>query len=333
MSIYHLHDKTFRSVMKDIQVAMEFFQNYLPDNIRSCVDLKTLKLRDNTYIDPVLRECQSDILYEVNINDTPGFLYLLLEHMSTAKELTPFSIWQYKIGIWSDYIKEKKRQISKLPLIVPMVFYNGTEPYDKPRNLNKIIDGSPEVINAVLYKDFHLIDTNTIEDETLKEQLWSGIVTFAFKHSRNREFKNAFLEFCKRAKILVDKEGSRAVPLIKLLLHYQSLTKGLKDPKEILDIVEAELINPDNGENVMMSFAEYFEGIGVEKGRQEGRQVGHQEGESALLLRLLQRKFGIIPAHYRNKIEQADANTLLTWGERILKADYIEEIFEEKVPA
>lgn len=125
--------------------------------------------------------------------------------------------------------------------------------------------------------------------------------------------------------ILVDKQGIRAVPLIKLLLHYQSLTKGLKDPKEILDLVEAELINPENGEKVMYSFAEYFEGIGLEK--------GVQKGESVLLLRLLQRKFGIIPKSFRNKIEQADENTLLTWGERILSADYIEDIFEEKIPA
>jgi len=63
MSIYHPHDKTFRSAMKDIQVAMEFFHHYLPENIRPRVDLKTLTLKDSTYIDPDLREYQSDILY------------------------------------------------------------------------------------------------------------------------------------------------------------------------------------------------------------------------------------------------------------------------------
>jgi len=49
MSIYNPHDRTFRNVMKDIQVAREFFHHYLPANIRSLVDLNSLILKDNTY--------------------------------------------------------------------------------------------------------------------------------------------------------------------------------------------------------------------------------------------------------------------------------------------
>jgi predicted transposase YdaD len=46
---------------------------------------------------------------------------------------------------------------------------------------------------------------------------------------------------------------------------------------------------------------------GIAKGKQEGRI----EGEAALLLRLLERKFKTVPESARQRIAEADAETLL----------------------
>ena len=46
-----------------------------------------------------------------------------------------------------------------------------------------------------------------------------------------------------------------------------------------------------------------------------------------MLLRLLRLKFGEIPDDIRLRIETADADTLLTWSERILTAERIDDIF------
>jgi len=62
-------------------------------------------------------------------------------------------------------------------------------------------------------------------------------------------------------------------------------------------------------------------------GRQEGRQEGLQQGESLVLLCLLRLKFGEIPDDIRLRIEAAEADTLLTWSERILTAERMEDIF------
>jgi len=58
-------------------------------------------------------------------------------------------------------------------------------------------------------------------------------------------------------------------------------------------------------------------------------RIGIKKGEMAMLLRLIERKFGEDAAEaYRDRIEQADAETLLTWSERILIADRVEAIFQ-----
>ena len=52
---------------------------------------------------------------------------------------------------------------------------------------------------------------------------------------------------------------------------------------------------------------------------------GRREGEAMVLLRLLQLKFGGVPEAIRRKIEGTDPQTLLTWSERLLTADGIEQ--------
>ncbi|MDE3399445.1 MAG: DUF4351 domain-containing protein, partial [Coxiella burnetii] len=78
-----------------------------------------------------------------------------------------------------------------------------------------------------------------------------------------------------------------------------------------------------------MAYISSIERFGIQKGLQKGLQQGRQEGEYALLLKLLQRKFHGVPADYRQKLEKADADTLLKWGERLLDANSLEEIFHD----
>ncbi len=66
----------------------------------------------------------------------------------------------------------------------------------------------------------------------------------------------------------------------------------------------------------------------LEKGIKKGRQEGRQEGEAIFLLRLLERKFGRLDLQTRERVQGADAERLLDWGERVLTAERLEDVFE-----
>lgn len=53
---------------------------------------------------------------------------------------------------------------------------------------------------------------------------------------------------------------------------------------------------------------------------------GMQQGEAQLLIRQLTRKFGELPEVVRQRIESADADTLLEWSERVLSASSLEDV-------
>lgn len=67
---------------------------------------------------------------------------------------------------------------------------------------------------------------------------------------------------------------------------------------------------------------------GLEEGEQKGIQKGIQKGEAALLVCLLEHKFGELPSPYQEMIRSADADTLLRWGTRVLNAKNWNEVFE-----
>ena len=61
---------------------------------------------------------------------------------------------------------------------------------------------------------------------------------------------------------------------------------------------------------------------------QQGIQSGMQQGEAAILKMLLERRFGTLGSGYLSRLEQASSEQLLAWGERILDAKSLNEIFE-----
>ena len=73
-----------------------------------------------------------------------------------------------------------------------------------------------------------------------------------------------------------------------------------------------------------MAYISTIERFGIEKGKQQGIK----KGEVIILQRLLKLKFGEIPAHYRALIEEAEADVLLLWADRVLEAETLKEIFE-----
>jgi len=65
---------------------------------------------------------------------------------------------------------------------------------------------------------------------------------------------------------------------------------------------------------------------GLREGEKRGEQKGRQKGEAALLLRLLERRFGVLPGWAADRVLAADSGTLAEWSLRVLDAASLEEV-------
>ena len=69
--------------------------------------------------------------------------------------------------------------------------------------------------------------------------------------------------------------------------------------------------------------------IGMEKGAVIGRVGGVVEGQSKLLKRLLERRFGTLPQWATEKLSSASEHELESWGDSILSAPTLEAVFNQ----
>ena len=100
------------------------------------------------------------------------------------------------------------------------------------------------------------------------------------------------------------------------MLRYWLYASEIKatNPKAFVESVQQMLALPIGDE--LMTMAEQL----------------RQEGEGILLIRQLERKFKIetIPEQYRQKIQQANSDRLLEWGDKIVDSECksLEEVFD-----
>jgi flagellar biosynthesis/type III secretory pathway protein FliH len=66
---------------------------------------------------------------------------------------------------------------------------------------------------------------------------------------------------------------------------------------------------------------------GRQEGLQEGRQKGLQEGQAAMLLRLLEHRFGALNEEQRTVLQAAAPERLMCWSERLFTAQSLDDVF------
>ncbi len=96
------------------------------------------------------------------------------------------------------------------------------------------------------------------------------------------------------------------------------LGPGVRVPEDLLEV-----------RNMLATRAETWIRNWLEQGLEQGRNEGRQEGEAALLLRLMERRFGTLPEWVTDRVLAADTPVLETWGLRIFDAASPGDMFGE----
>lgn len=68
---------------------------------------------------------------------------------------------------------------------------------------------------------------------------------------------------------------------------------------------------------------------GLQQGLADGREQGLEEGQANMLLRLLELKFGSVPAELTARVRAASQNDVTRWGDRLFQAATLSDVFGE----
>ena len=270
------HDAILRKSLENPALAKEFFDINLPEDLRAIINTSNLTIEKESFVDENLKPNIGDILFSAKCGEENVYIYLLLEHQSKPDPIMAFRLVKYMVNIWARYFSKNPNSAS-LPLIYPMVFYNGKQKYNVARNLCDLFDNKL-FGKRFWHEDYHLINVHEIPDEELKKGSGVGMLEYFMKHIRARDLVKKWEEI---APLLNDVKLTIGKDFIRILAHYTLTSLGEND-KMKLDEILTENLSKEDGEDIMGSYAENLAqknlDIGWNAGLEEGLEQGLEQG-------------------------------------------------------
>jgi predicted transposase/invertase (TIGR01784 family) len=162
-SVNNPHDKFVRETFSDPERARAFIEEFLPKDLVGQLDLSSLKVLNDSYLDKEMKEYFSDLILELEIKaDKKGKLKiaLLFEHKSAPDKFVLIQVGQYLFSHWIKQVKQK----TKVELVIPLIYYQGKQKWEVP-NLVHLFKNYPEpLLRYVPHLEHIFIALNEISD-------------------------------------------------------------------------------------------------------------------------------------------------------------------------
>ena len=308
----------------------------LPPELIARLDLEHLRLVPGSFVDEDLRQRHSDILMRTRLLTPDGdggaarevLVYCLIEHQSTPDPLMPLRVLEYLVKIWRRHT-DRHPKTTALPMMLPVVLYQGDEPWEHSTELLDLIDVDPttaELAERFLPRFAFVLDDETeVDVEQLRRrprQLRATVRVGQVIRTHTYDVTAALDgEDIQDLRGLLEEDGGQKV--LHALLAY--ILSGSKTHMERLAEFAVQ-VGPEARELVVTT-AEQLEARGRAKGLAEGQAKGRAEEAARLLKRLLARKFGPVPDHLRARVDTAPLEQLEAWSDQIIDATTLDDVF------
>ena len=333
MKLQNPHDKFFKATLGNTSTARDFLTNYLPPNIMAIIDLDTLESQKDSFINEELRESFSDLLFKATINKEEGYLYFLFEHKSYPSRDIAFQLLKYMLEIWNT--KTDKQNPHQLAVIIPLVIYHGKEDWNIKTNFRGMIHNYEKLPAdmQVFIPDYKylLYDISGFSDEEIKGAVITRTMMLIMRDIYVKD-PTTFLEtFDKVTRLIGELEDKETgLEYFRTLLRYvYSAKSDLTQDDHNIMIKRVKTTYPEGSEEAM-TLAELFREEGMKRGMEKGIVKGIEQGETKALartaLKLLSKKFNIIPGELKDRILKLDSATLDIIIDGILDYKNIEDV-------
>jgi len=310
------HDAIVKRILGKPENAASELKLVLPREISALVDWPSLKLCPGSFVDSLLAERRTDLLFSVRYAGNEARIYVLFEHQSTIDWFMPFRILAYIVRIWEAFLRDNPGA-KRLPAIVPVVLYHSERDgvaWSGPTKLSQIIDLAPAQLASfaglVPELEFILDDISRSEDEDLRKRTAEAAAAlFLLRDARSK--KKNLLDGLERWQPVLAQiaEAPDALQALCALLEY-ILRVGDIPRKSLEEFVRR--LSPVTQE-AFMTTAEML------------ANEGRVEGKAELVLRQLALRFGTLPEGTKARVTGATSGELDLLAERLLTASNVED--------
>ena len=308
------HDRFFKEVLGDIETAKSFLQHYLPPKIVRLVDPESITIEKDSYVGKNLSEYFFDLLFRVKIQQEEGYVYLLFEHKSKVDKHVSLQLLGYMTSIW------KKTIPRPLPVILPVVFYQGREKWEAPQwfsnrfsNIDRMDGDLKDYIPDYKYE---LFEISSLREEEVKGAKRLRIYLDVIR-MRALEGKEAIREVMLRVTVTISElpqtEANERFFQVCIIYLFDTMEREyFQQLSELMKTVSEERSEK------MQTIADMLRQEGIKKGREEGREE--------LLWKQIAKKFPKASQKYFERLKSLTIEQLDSLGLELIDMKNEEEL-------
>jgi prophage antirepressor-like protein len=309
------HDLSYWLFFAHRRMIQDLLREIVGEQWVERIDLSSGERVDASFVSPRHENRESDVIWQFRRKDggEPVYVYILLEFQSRPDPSMPVRLMGYESLFYQLLMAgQPAAGWRKLPLVIPVVVYNGWEPWNVATDLGSMIgelDPSAEIYRPQLR--YRLVNEAAYSPEELAAL--NSPVADLFRIEKSRDWFEVRSSVHRLRQSIPPDEASLRQAfetwLRKLILPRLGLSQEEAAAASTLEEIETMLADS------------------IDRWNREIREEGRQEEGARIVLRLLRLKFGPLDPETEERVHSADADRLLGWSERILTAESLQDVF------
>ena len=267
------HDKGYKRVLKNRGVLLHMLRKYTDFAWVRDVREEDIEFVDKEFVTDYFHTYESDLICRIRRGEQEIYLFLLMELQSGMDFTMPFRLLVYMVNLWEQYFRnvpedERERKEFRLPMVVPMVLYNGKENWTALRRFRDYLRDGEAFGEYGVNFEYALIDVRRLAKDLILSS--NTVIDNIFYLDRAKEKE----DFLRAVEEMMDREAELSAEEKNLLeTWFAHVLEGKFGEKEQAFIRECF----QKGEKKMISG---FEQIMIEE-RENAKREGLEQGTSS----------------------------------------------------
>jgi hypothetical protein len=309
------HDHSYKALFSHPQMVRDLLEGFIPGEWLAQLDYDSLQKVSGSYVTDDLRERADDIFWRARWGEGWIYVYLLIEFQSAVEPYMAVRILSYVGLLYQDLIKSRQLpDDGRLPAVLPIVLYRGSARWSASLDISGLLQPAPTALDS--YRPqirYVLIEQGRYDPRELASL--HNLVAALFRlengrtHAEIDDVVRTLVEWLQSPQ----QGGLRRAFCVWLGRVILGRLPG------------GAVTHVDDLQEMRVMLADRIQEWG-----EEAKRKGLQEGEARLLLRLLESRFGDLPQWVRDRVQQAAVSQLDHWGERLLDAPTLADLFGQE---
>ena len=269
------YDPRYKTTFSNRWLVQQFVQAFLYESVTGIIDFESFEMYPTESIskDPKYKRFKArhnDVMWKIGLNDgSHAYVLLMVEAQSDIDSAMAVRVGEYVLN-WYHFLMVVEG-LEVLPLIVPMVVYNGDKAWSAATRLSGMIQEPEAFRNLGIAMDGGYV---LVDEKRLYESggLPSGNIFGPLIKAMHTSAKGEFVDSFSMTNQMLEQSGVNK----EFIEHINSFILDLKkfdDNERFMQIIQQR-----GGMQDMTATISDFEQQIMQEGRQEGRQEGLNEG-------------------------------------------------------